>query len=198
MKKILLILSVITILSCNSSKEKKSLDANSTAITSKSDDLETVILNDTVPYEESVMLLGKANRRGLQMDAFKDWFAPGYESYTPNPQIIERLKPLMEDVEITLFMGTWCEDSHRDVPHLYRILDDLNFDESNLDVYAVSEEKTTPEGYEDGKNIIQVPTIIFYKDGKELGRIVEYSIYTVEQDMLDILSGKDYKNPYSE
>ena len=155
-------------------------------------------LNETTPYEESIMLIGKADRRGLEMKEFSDWFNPGYRDYTPISETMEKLKPLLKNVEITMFMGTWCEDSHRDVPHLYKILDDLNFEESKLLVYAVSEEKTTPEGYEDGKNIIQVPTIIFYKDGKEQGRIVEYSIYTLEEDMLAILSGANYKNPYSE
>lgn len=198
MKKILLLLLVTIGFSCNSSKEKSSLNEISEAISSESENIQMLNLNDTVPYEESVMLLGKADRKGLQMKEFSDWFVPGYNDYTPNPEIIEKLNPLIEDVKITLFMGTWCEDSHRDVPHLYKILDELNFDESKLTVYAVSEEKTTPEGYENGKNIIQVPTIILYKNGKEINRIVEYSIYTLERDMLDILRGKPYKNPYSE
>ena len=111
---------------------------------------------------------------------------------------MEKLKPLLKDVQITVFMGTWCEDSHRDVPNLYKILDEANFDEKNLSVYATSEEKTTPQGFEKDKDIIQVPTIIFYKDGSEINRIVEYSFYTLEQDMLDILSGKDYKHAYFE
>lgn len=198
MKNIFLILAAIVIVGCNSSKEKQ----NSNKLTEENNQ-ESIMdnptkLNETAPYEESVMLIGKADRTGLQRSEFNDWFGPGYRDYVPNQEVIEKLKPLLKNVEITLFMGTWCEDSHRDVPHLYKILDELNYDESKLLVYAVSEEKITPEGYEDGKNIIQVPTIIFYKDGKELGRIVEYSIYTVERDMLDILSGKDYKNPYSE
>ncbi len=183
---------------CKSSPEEKDSQVHS-----EENKIETVgnsseKLNETVPFEESVMLIGKVNRRGLQMSEFSDWFLPGYEEYSPNPEVLEKLEPLMDEVAITLFMGTWCEDSHRDVPHLYKILDAVNFDESNMEVYAVSEDKTTPEGFENGKNILQVPTIIFYKDGKEQGRIVEYSIFTLEQDMLDILSGRDYKNPYSE
>ncbi len=179
-------------------QKKKKSDKIAEDISQDSKSVNPEKLNETAPYEESIMLIGKADRKGLEMKEFSDWFDPGYKDYTPNKEVIEKLKPLIKDVDITLFMGTWCEDSHRDVPHLYKILDELNYDESKMIVYAVSEEKTTPEGYEDGKNIIQVPTIIFYKNGKELGRIVEYSIYTVEQDMQDILSGKDYKNPYSE
>lgn len=198
MKRLFIALTLMTLIGCNSSKEKHQSMKTSTVKVSESSKAQSETLNQTVPYEESVMLLGKADRAGLKIEAFQDWFGPGYEQYKPDSEVMEKLKPLLKDVEITLFMGTWCSDSHRDVPHLYKILDESNFDESKLKVYATSEEKITLEGYEKGKNIIQVPTIIFYKDGKEMNRIVEYSFYTLEQDMLNILSGKEYNNPYSE
>lgn len=194
MKKMFLLLAIVVMASCNSFKDPKDSNANKETTAGKT----TEKLNDTIPYEDSVMLIGRANRQGLEMEEFSNWYRPGYNDYEPKKEVIEKLQPLIKDVKIELFMGTWCEDSHRDVPHLYKILDQLDYNESNMDVYAVSEEKTTPEGFEKDKNIIQVPTIIFYKDGNELGRIVEYSIRTLEEDMYDILSGKDYKNPYSD
>lgn len=187
----------IALISCNSFNAQKNSDA-STEIRNGETQNSPERINATAPYEGSVMLLGKANRKGLEKDDFKVWFAPGYKEYAPKPEFISKLKPLIKNVDITLFMGTWCEDSHRDVPHLYKILDELNYDESKLTVYAVSEDKTTPEGHENGLDIQQVPTIIFYKNGNELGRIVEYSIKTVEEDMYAILNGDKYKNPYSE
>lgn len=198
MKKILLLFSVTTILACNSTKEKQGnvKTTEVVSLVSKSNKIEK--MNETVPYEESVMILGKANRTGLQHEAFKDWFGPGYESYTPDSDIVEKLKPLLKDIQITVFMGTWCEDSHREVPYLYKVLDETGYDESQLTVIAVSEEKTTPQGFEEGKNITYVPTIIFYKNEVEMGRVVEFTIQTLEQDMLAILSGANYKNPYSE
>ena len=93
-------------------------------------------------------------------------------------------------------MGSWCEDSHRDVPQLYKILDEAKFDESKLKVISVDEDKLTPEGFEKDMDIQNVPTIILYKNNKELGRIVEYPIQTLEKDMLSILSGKEYKHAY--
>ena len=45
-------------------------------------------------------------------------------------------------------------------------------------------------------SIINVPTFIFYKDGEELGRIVEYPIQDLESDMLKILSGQPYRHAY--
>ncbi|MGO3182313.1 MAG: thioredoxin family protein [Aequorivita sp.] len=199
MKKIFLIISAITIVACNSSKEKNKIEKNISKVTNvTTENPESKELNNTIPYGESVMLIGKSNRTGLEMDAFKDWFDPGYENYKPDPETFEKLKPLIKDVFIVVFMGTWCSDSQRDVPHLYKILDDASFDESKLTLINVSEDKTTPEGFENEYDVFNVPTIIFYKNEKELGRIVEYSIGTLEEDMLAILSGKDYKHAYAE
>lgn len=196
MKKLFIILSATLLVACNSSKEKNNVDENNSKEMVSENNNEKI--NDTVAYEESVMLLGKANRKGLQMDAFKGWFHPGYEDYKVDSETLEKLKPLLKDVTITVFMGTWCEDSQRETPHFYKILDKAGFDESKLTLITVSEEKTTPQGLEEGKNITNVPTLIFNKDGKELGRIVEYPIESLEKDMLAILSGKEYKHAYAE
>ncbi len=199
MKKLFIILSATFLVACNSSKEKTKIDENtSNEIVSETENPNTKKVNDTVPYEESVMLLGKANRKGLEMDAFKDWFRPGYEDYKTDSETIEKLKPLLKDVTVTVFMGTWCEDSQRETPHFYKIMDAAGFDESKLTLITVSEEKTTPMGFEKGKNITNVPTFIFYKGDKELGRIVEYPIESLEKDMFVILSGKEYKHAYAE
>lgn len=196
MKKLFIILSATLLIACNTSKEKNKVGKNTSNEMISENNKEKI--NDTVTYEDSVMLLGKANRKGFQMDAFKDWFNTGYEDYKVDTETAEKLKPLLKDVDITVFMGTWCEDSQRETPHFYKILDAANFDESKLTLITVSEEKTTPLGYEEGKNITNVPTIIFLKNDKELGRIVEYPIESLEKDMFAILSGKDYKHAYAE
>lgn len=196
MKKLFIILSATLLIACNTSKEKNKVGKNTSNEMISENNKEKI--NDTVTYEDSVMLLGKANRKGFQMDAFKDWFNTGYEDYKVDTETAEKLKPLLKDVDITVFMGTWCEDSQRETPHFYKILDAANFDESKLTLITVSEEKTTPQGYEEGKNITNVPTIIFLKNDKELGRIVEYPIESLEKDMFAILSGKDYKHAYAE
>lgn len=193
MKNTFLIIIVVSIFGCNSTKEKQ---INSTTVNSKVS--EQVEINKTVASEDGVMLLGMANREGLQRDGFEKWFNPGYAEYTPDVQTLEQLKPLLNDVHITVFMGTWCEDSHAEVPHFYKILDEAGFDENKLTLITVSEEKTTPDGLEKGENITNVPTIILRKNGEELGRIVEYPIESLEKDMAAIVSGKAYKHAYAD
>lgn len=199
MNKILLIISIVTLMGCNSSKEKNNMEKNNSEVQiASSENSEMSEMNNTIPYGESVMLIGKSNRNGLSIDAFKEWFDPGYTNYEVDPETSEKLKPLLKNVSIMVFMGTWCEDSQRDVPHLYKILDKVGFDETKLTLINVSEEKTTPQRFEDGNDIFNVPTIIFNKNDTELGRIVEYPIETLEKDMLAILSGKYYKHAYAE
>ena len=52
--------------------------------------------------------------------------------------------------------------------------------------------------YEEKMNLNRVPTIIFYKNGKEVNRFVEFAQESLEEDIAKIVSGKDYKNSYAE
>ncbi len=69
-------------------------------------------------------------------------------------------------------------------------MDSIGFKSKKHKIYAVSREKTTPQKAEQGLNITNVPTFIFYKDGKEINRIVEYPIETLEKDMLKYFKRK--------
>ena len=155
-------------------------------------------LNQTIPYEDSVMLLGKVDKNGFMQEPFSQWFNPEYETYQVNDSIAEAIKPLIKDIEITAFMGTWCSDSQRETPHFFKILESANFNLSHLTLIAVDDEKTTPQQFEKDLNITNVPTFIFYRNGQEPNRIVEFPLGDLEEDMLSILKGDDYKHAYAE
>jgi hypothetical protein len=40
------------------------------------------------------------------------------------------------------------------------------------------------------------PHLFLKKNGKEINRIVEFPIETIEKDILEILTTNDYQNPY--
>ena len=56
--------------------------------------------------------------------------------------------------------------------------------------------KKTPDNLQEGFDLIRVPTFIFFKNGKEVGRFVERPRETLEKDMLKILKGEPYKHAY--
>ena len=59
--------------------------------------------------------------------------------------------------------------------------------------------KQKTEKIEEELDLDRVPTIIFYKNGEEVNRFVEYAREeSIEEDLAKIVSGKPYKNSYAE
>ena len=145
---------------------------------------------------DTLMLVGTASLDSLAAAPYDGWYEENREGYEPSPEKIEALKPLLKKVRIQVFLGTWCKDSKREVPRFTRILEEAGYDPSSVEVIAVNREKQTPQEYEAGMSLINVPTFIFYKKGEELGRIVEFPVEDLESDMLKILSGEPYRHAY--
>jgi thiol-disulfide isomerase/thioredoxin len=146
--------------------------------------------NKIIPDPETgePMLIGYFTREAFNDTSFSEWFNPEYESYIPDSSAIEALKDKMSNIDITLVAGTWCSDSHEEVPHLYKILDVLGYPTEKMTLIAVDLDKKTESSEIDGLEIELSPTIIFYHDGSEIGRIIERPNKSLEQDMLKILS----------
>lgn len=142
-------------------------------------------------HEGEPILLGQVNRTGFMEVPFKGWFESTYSEYKPRESALEGVADALKNVKITVFMGTWCSDSQMEVPQFYRILDYLKFPEKNLTVYAVDNhpdrKKTTPGGETSTNKIEFVPTFLFFRDGKEIGRITEYPQKSLEADMAAIV-----------
>jgi len=151
---------------------------------------------ERVPDDGTVMLVGTASIDSLQTEPFASWYEANRHEYQPNPETISTLKPLLKEVHITLLLGTWCKDSQREVPRFVKILEEAGYSPGTVEVIAVNREKTTPGQFESGLELLQVPTFIFYRNGEELGRIVEFPIEDLESDVLKILSGKPYRHAY--
>lgn len=197
MKKLLLLGLVLNIfIACNQTNKTTKEDA----LQEEKNTQNNETLNKEVPYEdeETVMLLGKINKEGLQNKPYSEWFEENYKTQVLDTLAIKKIENLLKDVSIKVFMGTWCEDSQREVPHLYKILDSIDFNTSRLEVIAMTDIKETPQNYEKDLNIEYVPTLLFYKDDKELGRYVELAQETLEKDMIAILSEEEYKHSYQE
>ncbi|MFI2743913.1 TlpA family protein disulfide reductase [Zhouia sp. PK063] len=154
--------------------------------------------NKVINHQQDDILLGVHQRADLEKEPYKTWFDKNYKEYKIKENYANKVKPLLVNVKIKIFMGTWCHDSQREVPHLFKILDAEGYNSKNVELVMVSYAKKTPNHLEEGFNIKRVPTIIFYKDGKEVNRIVEYPTRSLEKDMFLILSGKPYKDAYAD
>ncbi len=125
------------------------------------------------------------------------WFNEEYEHYEYQNKIIQKLKKHKDQISIKVFMSVWCHDSHREIPRLYKILEAVNFDISRLEVIALNRAKKAPGNPQENFDIQRTPTLIFFKNGDEIGRFVEKPIQRLEKDLLKIWSGKNYKHAYA-
>jgi hypothetical protein len=121
---------------------------------------------------------------------FKDWYEFNYKSYTVDESIIPAIDSLSRDVTYIVFLGTWCSDSKREVPHLLKIFDAAHVQPHSIELYGVDRAKKSPDGFEGKYNLTLVPTVIVERDSVELGRIVEEPKETLEKDLLNILSSR--------
>jgi thiol-disulfide isomerase/thioredoxin len=147
---------------------------------------------ETININDEQILVGEINWDGLTNPPYDDWFTPTYLSYQVDSTTLSALDSRLEDIEILMFMGTWCEDSRVETPQFYRILDHLGYNLSEMTVVALerleSRELVSPQHEEADYNISHVPTFIFIRDGKEIGRITEYPEKTLEKDMVRIIT----------
>ncbi|MGJ8743019.1 TlpA family protein disulfide reductase [Polaribacter sp.] len=156
----------------------------------------TVQQKATADKNKSGDLVGYANKESFSQEPYKTWFQEKFNTYQLDQSTITQLEPALKGIKIKGFMGTWCGDSKRETPHFYKILENSNFDLKGLELITVNRSKKTPDNLQKGFNIKRVPTFIFYKDGKEIGRYVEYARESLEKDMLKIVSGQHYKHSY--
>lgn len=161
----------------------------------------TIAIGCTAPTNQEkenidgeVIMVGTVNWEGLAAGTYGTWFVPNYKNYQVDATALAKLEPVIGEIKITVFLGTWCEDSQVQVPQFYKMMDHLGYNIASMEVTALerleNRDLVGPAGEEKGMNITHVPTFIFYKDGQELGRIVEYPRRTIEKDMVEIILGE--------
>ncbi|OCA72267.1 thioredoxin [Chryseobacterium artocarpi] len=153
-----------------------------------------VVVNREVNTEkDGKMLLGHQLKEQFLKAPYADWYVKEHDEYALDQKAISELKKeRLGSYDIIVFMGTWCEDSHRDIPRLMKILEEVGFPESKLTIIAVNRKKESPTGDESLYNVQKVPTIILKRYGKEAGRIIEMpTTGYIERDMVEILKKND-------
>lgn len=141
-------------------------------------------------------LVGMLAKTDFTSGKFKSWFMPEYEEYTPNQKVIKKIQKNLNGITIKVFMGTWCHDSHREIPRFYKVMEAAGVDFKNIEIVGLTRGKKTPDNLQKGYNIKHTPSFIFYKDQKEIARYVEQPRESMEKDFLKILKGKKYKHIY--
>jgi thiol-disulfide isomerase/thioredoxin len=139
-------------------------------------------IND--PKQDKEILIGYCDRSGLEKGEFGQLFREYYQIYQPDQAVINQLKSKKEGIEILIILGTWCSDSQEQVPKFFKILDKIRFNKNKVQLICVDKDKKAGDVETANYNIQKIPTFIVYKNGREIGRIVETPYASLEKDLL--------------
>jgi thiol-disulfide isomerase/thioredoxin len=140
--------------------------------------------------KHQTILIGFCNKDGFKLiHAFDSAYTMEYSLYQPEKQYVESIPFHLKKVKITIVMGSWCGDSREWVPRFYNIMDKTGFNyEKNLKIISVDRDRKAPGTKVDLLKIERVPTFIFYRRNKEIGRIIETPADIFEKEILRIIS----------
>jgi len=150
-----------------------------------------LIIASAVVFVFSLVLSGGEKPAKIDKDNIlktgNEWML-SYDRYVPDLELLEALKGKMgHSLRIDVYLGLWCPDSLNHVPKFIKIMDRLETDVP-VNYYTVQRKASKDIKYfvEDLK-VERVPTFIFYRDGKEIGRIVENPQNSLLEDFLEIV-----------
>ena len=134
------LLSFAFLASCGTTNNiTKTSDTNTTAeAASTNNSSEVMAETKTKTNFQQGMLIGEFDKEDLEQDAFSKWFNSGYSEFNPTEEAMKTIKKNIGDYEIIAFMGTWCPDSRRETPKVFKILDEAGYDMSKLTFYGVN------------------------------------------------------------
>jgi thiol-disulfide isomerase/thioredoxin len=136
---------------------------------------------------EEAPLTGTITRADLE--AYAGWADRWVGEYVPDAATVAALGANLGDAQILLFLGTWCGDSQREVPHFFQVLDAAGIDAAQVTIIGLDRTKKDAEGLAEQWQVEYVPTFIVARQGREIGRIVERPTATLEGDLAAILAG---------
>lgn len=116
-------------------------------------------------------------------------FRTVYDTSQIDREFVDMMRKVYEGEDVLVFFGSWCSDSQRELPRFFKVADLIGIPDAKIRLYALDRSKKSPDGLTDLHGITRVPTFIFLREGREVGRITEAPQTTMEADMLTILAG---------
>ena len=129
----------------------------------------------SVDNEKITILNGILQKSDVAANAaFSGWYKGNQADYKIDTSITNVMTSTKDKVQYVVFGGTWCGDTQYILPKFFKLQEQSGLSENNISIYGVDRSKKTLGNIADAFKITNVPTIIVMKDGKEVGRVVEY------------------------
>ncbi|HMK04729.1 MAG TPA: thioredoxin family protein [Ferruginibacter sp.] len=140
-------------------------------------------------HPEQHILRGIINKYLVQNDSTYRWYNSSQGSYKPDTATLSTFGRNKDKVQFVVFGGTWCEDTQFVLPKFFRLQEMSGIPDNNITFFGVNRAKRSLSGITDAFNVKLVPTIIIMKEGKEIGRVVEYGkTGKWDKELADILN----------
>lgn len=147
--------------------------------------------NFDVSYDTSgqKVLTGLLSRTDISGDTSFKWFAKNMQFGTADAAAITAFHKNAAKFQVIIFAGTWCDDSQNLLPVFYRLADKSGYPDSSITLIGLDRNKKTLHNLHAVFNVTHTPTFIIMKDGKEIGRVVEYGKYgQIDKELGEIVS----------
>jgi thiol-disulfide isomerase/thioredoxin len=143
-----------------------------------------------ITNENGVKIIkGFMTKQDLATDSSFAWFAENQKGYTPYAATLQALKNNKQSLSFLVFGGTWCGDTKFILPKFLSLTDAAGYTADKITLLGVDHSKKTIQHLTETFNVINVPTIIVLKDGKEIGRVVEYGKSGMfDKDLAEIIT----------
>jgi thiol-disulfide isomerase/thioredoxin len=122
------------------------------------------------------------------LEDYESWKTLRAQDYTPDPAVVKTIGQRGRDVQVLAIVATWCPDSKREVPRFFKIYDQAGLGTGRVTMVGVDRSKKDAEGLTAKYEILRVPTFVFFRGDKEIGRVTERAVTTLEQDIAAILA----------
>ena len=145
----------------------------------------------TVEPSGTKIIKGFMSRQELATDSSFKWFAENQKGYAPDQIALNSLRANKDSINFVVFGGTWCGDTKYILPKFFSLTEAAGFSQDRITLVGVDRSKKTIQHLTEAFAIVNVPTIIVMKNGKEVGRVVEYGKYGLyDKELGEILSHK--------
>lgn len=156
----------------------------------------TAQIPDKVMDEKSqtIILVGATNPQLLTEGDFGASYVSEFANYLPDSSSINQISNILssenDTLKLIIVLGTWCGDSKEQVPRFYKINSLLTSKFNDIEVIGVDRLKKAGSLDISALKIEKVPTFIFFRNGAEIGRIVETPQNSIEKDILQLITKK--------
>lgn len=120
------------------------------------------------------VLKGFITKKELTTDTAFAWYAENQKSFSPNADVVKQYAANKDSLNFIIFGGTWCGDTKHLLPNFLATTDAAGVADDHITLVGVDRNKKTLYNLSEAFGITNVPTFIVMKNGKEIGRVVEY------------------------